>query len=384
MEFSLSTEHKLIQESVREFLKKDCPMEKVRELDENDECPLEIFDKMKQLGVSSLTIPEEYGGTGRDFLAATIVAEELSRRYPTLELLYAMSAFYGGGSIGENGSESQRQQLLPRIARGELLFSYAPIETISDTRMDSVQTTAARYNSGFKLYGKQTRTIGADRADYIMALARIAREGMKEEACTIFIVNKSKRGIQIYPTEKLGYKGLNYCEVAFSGVELEGDDVLGGASCIYDGWSQASRMSEIEHLQIAASGVGLAQGAFDEALKYAKNREQFGNPIGRFQAIQHMLAEMATGIQTARLLLYYVAWLVQASKPCALESAMVKYYAAEVAKRVSVQAMQIFGGYGYMMEYDIQRFVRDALALPARSGTAVVFKSIIGEKLGLV
>jgi len=384
MEFSLSTEHKLIQESVREFLKKDCPMEKVRQLDENDECPLEIFDKMKQLGLSSLTISEEYGGTGRDILAATIVAEELSRRYPALELLYAMNAFYGGASIGENGSERQKQELLPRIARGELLFSYASIETISDTKMDSVQTTAARYNSGLKLYGKQTRMIGADRADYIMALARITHDGAREEPFATFIVDKSKKGIQIHSTQKLGYKGLNYCEVAFDGVELDFEDVLGGASCIYDGWSQASRISEIEHLQIGASGVGLAQGAFDEALKYAKKREQFGKPIGRFQAIQHMLAEMAAGIQTARLLLYNVAWLVQQRKTCALESAMVKYYAAEVAKRVSVQAMQIFGGYGYMMEYDIQRFVRDALALPARGGTAIVFKSIIAQKLGLV
>ena len=157
---------------------------------------------------------------------------------------------------------------------------------------------------------------------------------------------------------------------------------MGGPSCIYEGKSQALRISDVDHLQIAASCIGLAQGALEEAQKYSKKREQFGQPIGRFQAVQHMLAEMATGIQTARMLLYYSTWLSEQNKPCSLESAMVKYYAAEVAKSVSLQAMQIFGGYGFMMEYDIQRFVRDALALPTRRGTPFAFKSTIAERLG--
>jgi butyryl-CoA dehydrogenase len=140
---------------------------------------------------------------------------------------------------------------------------------------------------------------------------------------------------------------------------------------------------DVEHLEIAACSVGLAQGAFDEAIKYAKKREQFGQPIGRFQAIQHMLAEMATGIQTARLLLYYTTWLMEQNKPCSLESAMAKYYASEVARQVSIQGMQIFGGYGYIMEYDIQRFVRDALILPIGGGTTQILKNIIAGRLGL-
>jgi alkylation response protein AidB-like acyl-CoA dehydrogenase len=383
MDFSLSIEHKMLQESVREFIKKECPMERVREFDENDECPLVIFNRMKPLGLFGLTITEEYGGTGKDIFGSLIVVEELSKRFPALEFLYTMSVFYGGVNIGENGSDKQKQHFLPKIARGEILFSYTMTEPNIGFDAASVQTIATEHSNGFKLNGTTTQIIGADRADYILTLARMDKNLGKDKGLTMFIVNKNKQGIEINPVAKLGYKGLNSCDVALYGVELDSEDILGGANCIDTGWSQALAILNIEDLEIAACSVGLAQGAFDEALKYAKKREQFGQPIGRFQAIQHMLAEMVTGIQTARLLLYYATWLMEQNKPCRLESAMAKYYAAEVAKYVSVQAMQIFGGYGYMMEYDIQRFVRDALALPIRGGTPQIMKNIIAEGLGL-
>lgn len=383
MDFSLSIEHRMLQESIREFLKKECPMERVRELDENDEFPIEIFNKMKPLGLTKLNIAEEYGGMGRDILGAIIVVEELSKRYPALGWLYVMSAFYGGVNIGQNGNEKQKQQLLPKIAQGDILFSYALTEPNVGSDAAAVETTATKNKDGFKLNGTKTLITGADHADYILTLTRTDPNVPKHKGLTMFVVDRKKQGLEITPLTKLGYKGSSVCEVVFDEVELSAEDVLGGASCINNGWSQLLATLDVEHLEIAACSVGLAQGAFDEAIKYAKKREQFGQPIGRFQAIQHMLAEMATGIQTARLLLYYTTWLIEQNKPCSLESAMAKYYASEVAKQVSLQGMEIFGGYGYIMDYDIQRFVRDALVLPIGGGTSQILKNIIAGRLGL-
>jgi alkylation response protein AidB-like acyl-CoA dehydrogenase len=383
MDFSLSVEHRMIQESVQEFLKKECPMDKVRELDEKDEFPVEIFNKIKPLGLTGLTIAQEYGGTGRDIFGGILVVEELSKRYPALGWLYVMSAFYGGVNVGRNGNEKQKKQLLPRIARGDILFSYAITEPNAGSDAASVQTAATKHNEGFKLNGTKTLITGADHADYILTLTRTSYDAAKHKGLTMFIVDKKKEGIEVSPLIKLGYKGSSCCEIVFDEVELSPEDILGGRDCLNNGWSQVLSTLDVEHLEIAACSVGLAQGAFDEAIKYAKKREQFGQPIGRFQAIQHMLAEMATGIQTARLLLYYTTWLMEQNKPCSLESAMAKYYASEVARQVSIQGMQIFGGYGYIMEYDIQRFVRDALILPIGGGTTQILKNIIAGRLGL-
>ncbi len=383
MDFSLNVEHKMIQESVREFLKKECPVERVRELDEKDEFPMEIISKMKPLGFSSLTIAEEYGGTGRDIFGGIIVVEELSKRYPALGWVYVMSAFYGGVNIGRNGNEKQKQFFLPKIAKGDILFSYAITEPNAGSDAASAQTTAVKHNAGFKLNGTKTLITGADQADYILTLTRTDQNIPKHKGLTMFIIDRKKEGIEVTPLTKLGYKGSSWCEVVFNDVELNAEDILGGPSCINNGWSQVLATLDVEHLEIAACSVGLAQGAFDEAIGYAKKREQFGQPIARFQSIQHMISEMATEIQAARLLLYYTTWLVEKNKPCSLESAMAKYYASEVAKHVSLQAMQIFGGYGYMMEYDIQRYIRDVLALPIGGGTTQIMKTIIAGRLGL-
>jgi alkylation response protein AidB-like acyl-CoA dehydrogenase len=338
---------------------------------------------MKPLGFSGLTIAEEYGGTGRDIFGGIIVVEELSKRYPALGWLYVMSAFYGGVNIGHNGNEEQKQFFLPKIARGDILFSYALTEPNSGSDAASAQTVATKHNGGFKLNGTKTLITGADQADYILILTRSDPNVAKHKGLTMFIVDKKKVGIEIRPLTKLGYKGSSCCEIVLDEVESSPEDILGGPNSINNGWSQVLATLDVEHLEIAACSVGLAQGAFDEAIKYAKERKQFGQPIGRFQAIQHMFAEMATGIQTARLLLYYTTWLMENDKPCSLESAMAKYYASEVAKHVALQGLQIFGGYGYVMEYDIQRFVRDALVLPIGGGTTQILKNIIAGRLGL-
>lgn len=383
MDFELSVEHRMIQESLREFLKKECPMEKIREFDEKEEYPQEIFDKMKPLGLFGLTIPEEYGGTGIDIFGAILVIEELSRVWPVLGWLYVYSAFYGGVNIGRNANEKQKKQLLPQIAKGDVLVSYALTEPNVGSDTAAIETTATKHKDNFKLNGTKIFISGVDVNNYMLTLTRTDPDVAKHKGLTMFIVDKKKKGIDITTMKKVGYKGSSLCEVAFDDVEVSSEDILGGPTCINKGWSQLLATLDVEHLEIAACSVGVAQGAFDEAMKYAKQRIQFGQPIGHFQAIQHTIAEMATEIQASRLLLYNSTWLLEQNKTCSLECSMAKYYSSEVAKSVSLRAMQIFGGYGYTMEYDIQRFVRDSLVLSIGGGTTQIQKNVIAGRLGL-
>ena len=383
MDFAFCSEHEALRESLRKFLRKECPPETVRALDEKDEFPAGILEKMKPLGLSGLTIDEKYGGSGVDILGAILVVEELSVRFPALAWIYVMSAFYGGVNVGRNGSEEQKERFLPGLAGGDILFSYALTEPDAGSDAASARTALTRSGESYRLNGTKTLITGADRADYILVLARSDKNLPKHKGLTMVIVDRRQEGVGVRKLAKLGYKGSSTCEVVFEDVEVSAGDVLGGEECMNKGWAQLLSTLDVEHLEVAACSVGVAQGAFDEAMRYAKEREQFGQPIGRFQSIQHMFAEMATGIQTARLLLYYTTWMMEQKKPCALESAMAKYHASEVAKQVSLSALQIFGGYGYTMEYPIQRYVRDSLVLPIGGGTSQILKNIIAGKLGL-
>jgi len=383
MNFSLSAEHKLIQQTVRDFLKKDCPIEKVREYDELDEYPLDVFNKMKKIGLSSLTISKKYGGTGRDLLGAVIVMEELSKRFPVLNCMYAMSTFYGGLIIEENGSEKQKKKFLPKVADGDLLFSYASGDTGEDSGSTFVQASPSQYDGRFVLNGKIAHVPGADRVDYILIPARLYDDNSQNDRITMFIIDPKMKGIEINLSEKLGLKGLNFCEIDFKNMELHIHDILGEEKGINQGQQQNDWISSYENLEIAACSVGIAEGAFDEAKNYARIRKQFGKPINRFQVIRHMLVDMATEIQAARLLLYHTVWAFEKNYSCSLESLMSKYYTSNIAQKVSIQCMQIFGGYGYMMEYDSQRFVRDSLSHRMRKGTPQDIKNMIAKELNI-
>jgi alkylation response protein AidB-like acyl-CoA dehydrogenase len=383
MDFSLSPEHEALRETIRKFLAKELPDRTVRELDENDEFPLEIFRKLIPLGVCALTVEERYGGVGVDIPGAILVVEELSRRFPALGWLYVMNAFYGSVNIGRNGCAAQKERYLPALARGEIVFSYALTESDAGSDAASARTGLTRRGDGFRLNGTKTLITGADRADHLLVLARSDRDVPKHKGLSMVLVDRRAEGVGIRRLRKLGYKGSSLCEVVFEDVEVGPDAVLGGPECLNRGWSQLLGSLDVEHLEIAACSVGVAQGAFDEAMKYAKERQQFGQPIARFQAIQHMFAEMATAILTARLLLQCATWMMAQGKPCVMEAAMAKYHASEVAKQVSLAGLQIFGGYGYTMGYPIQRYVRDSLVLPIGGGTSQILKNVIANRLGL-
>jgi alkylation response protein AidB-like acyl-CoA dehydrogenase len=243
---------------------------------------------------------------------------------------------------------------------------------------------AVQKDDGFAISGTKTMITGANRANFLLVLTRTSREGKKHQGLTMFIVDAQKDGLKIREMEKLGYKGTGCCEVVFEDVAVSAEDILGGANALNQGWKQLLGTLDVEHLELAACAIGVAQGAFDEALQYAKDREQFGQPISRFQVINHKLADMATQIHQARLTLFHTVWLAEQGKPFALESAMTKYVATEAAKYVALEGLQIHGGYGYMMEYDAQRYVRDSLILPIGGGTSEIQKNVMAGLMGLL
>ena len=199
----------------------------------------------------------------------------------------------------------------------------------------------------------------------------------------MFILNSKANGISVHPLKKLGYKSSSLCEVKLRNVEVLEDEILGGRPAFNGGWSQLLQNLDIEHIQIAASGLGIARAVFEDAFKYARMREQFGQPIGKFQAIRHILSEIITQIQAAKILTYHAACLADKKKPYTMESSMAKLLASEMAKRVAMMGRRILGGYGYMMEYDMQRYVRDALALLSAGQTNQIQKNLIANQLGL-
>ena len=381
MDFELSEEQRAIRNTIREFIQKECPDRLVREMDAKHEIPSELFNRLAALGVGGLTIPQEYGGTGPDLTAALLVYEEIARQWPALSWLYCMAVFYGGAHITELGDDRQKKEFLSQLAKGEVLFSYALTEPDAGSDLAACQTTGIAQDDGFIINGQKTYISGADRADYWLTLVKTGKDLPNREAFTMFIIDSKTPGTEVRPLEKIGFHGINSCEIFFNDVYVPGQNILGGSGKFGKGWGQMVHTLLAERLEIAADGVGIAQGALDKATSFAKERIQFGQPIINFQAISHKLAEMATEVEAARLLLYYAAWLKEKGKPCHAETAMAKLFACDAAKRSAEQSVLIAGGHGYMMESEMQRYYRDSLAIVIGAGTPEIQKETISREL---
>ncbi len=348
MDLRLTDEQAAIRETVRDFMAKECPREVARDLDAHAEFPRALLNRIAALGFCGLTAPEEFGGAGDNLLGAAIVVEEIAALAPVLAGAFASATLRGGRVIARLGSDEQKKRWLPALARGELLFTYAEGEL-------------ALEDSGLRGICKFVAL--ADEADYV--IARV------DDSC--WILGAKGDGMRIQRVKKLGFRGAHLCRVAFEGAHCER---LGGA----EDWHMIASLRQIE---TSAVCVGIAQGAYDYAAQYARERIQFGKPIVEFEAIQHMLVDMAIDLRATRLLLYQACSLAEHGMPHALEAAVAKARAVELARRAALQTVQILGGYGYMMEYDAQRYVRDALALLDGSTSVEVLKNEIGILLGL-
>lgn len=383
MDFRFTEEQEAFRQTIRKFIKNEFPRELDRELDEKEEYPHELYQKMAELGFMGLPFPEEYGGSGGDVMDFVIICEELARGGSACVDAYLVSVLFGGEIILINGSEEQKKHYLPKIASGEIKCAMALTEPDAGSDAASVKTTAVREGDKFILNGTKMFITGAHVADYIMTVAITDRERSRYKNLSMFLVKRESKGLTTNLVKKLGSRAVGSNEIILDDVEVSIEDIVGGPEALNRGWNQVLRLLDVERIVIAACSVGGAQVAFDDALEYSKQRVQFGQPVGKFQINQHKFATMATEIQCARLLTYYAAWLKNQGKSCSKEASMAKYYATDVSKKTAIEGLQIMGGYGYTMEFDMQRYLRSALLAPIIGGTNEIQKNIIARFLGL-
>lgn len=367
-----------LRETLERFVEKEMPRSAAHDWDARNHFPRDVHRKLADLGVLGLTIPEEYGGVGRDIVGTMIVIEELSRRSLAVSVPYIMAACYAGMNIEECGTEAQKQDLLPKIVSGDMLFAYGLTEPDAGADLASVKTRAERDGDVLRINGAKRFCSGAGIADYIYALVRTGPVEERHRNLSFVLVPPDAPGVTITTIESMGMKGAATTDVTFDNVEVPIDNLVGGEAAWNKGWPMLVGPGlDIEKLEVAAIGIGIARAALDDAWTYALERQQFGRVIGDFQSIQHKLADMKTQIHAARLTLYHAAWLANERRPCSEETSMAKLFATEVAKAAALECQTILGAYGYVKDFDAERYVRDALLMPIIGGSSAVQRNNI-------
>lgn len=375
---------RLIRDSVRRFVATRMPREAARKWDKENIFPRDVFADLGKMGVMGLTVPPEYGGQGVDIPATMAVIEELARRSAAVACPYIMAACYAGMNLVESGSDVQKRALLPKVARGELLFAYGLSEPNVGGDLASVETTARREGNRILLSGTKRWCTGAHIADYVFCLARTGPKDDRYKNLTIFLVPPKSAGVTIRPLDHLGIRGVETNDAIFEDVEIGEEAILGGAQLWNQGWRQlAGRALEVEKLELSAVALGLAEAAVADAFEYAETRIQFGKPIGTHQAIRHALADAKTKTLAMRLMLYHAAGLLQAGKPSSIESSMAKLFCCEGAAEVTLACQRVMGAYGLSDLMDMERYVRDAISLPIVGGSSNMQKNNIANRLKL-
>jgi alkylation response protein AidB-like acyl-CoA dehydrogenase len=375
--FDLSPEHELLRSTVREFAEERvAPV--AEELDREHRFPYDIVEQMAELGLMGMPIPEEYGGGGTDTLSYAIAVEELTRIDSSVAITMAAHVSLGTMPIFLFGNDEQKQEWLPDLASGRKLAAFGLTEPGAGSDAAATRTRAELREGEWVINGSKIfiTNAGTD----ISACVTITALTGGDEISNLIVPNGTP-GYEISPPmRKLGWRASDTRELSFKDVRVPEGNLLGERG---KGFHQFLEILDGGRISVAAMGVGLAQGAYDLALKYAREREQFGKPIAEFQAVQFKLADMATEIEAGRNLVYKAAWLKDQERPFAQEAAMAKLYTGELAHRVANDALQIHGGYGFMEESAISRLYRDQKILEIGEGTNEVQRMVIARHLGV-
>ena len=376
----LDEKHAMLQKLYRQFAETEFTKELLDDLDETGEFHREILEKMARYGFTGVKIPVEYGGSGGDYLAYALLIEEFARVSPVLSVYVNTSNSLGGGPLMLAGSEEQKQRFLPPVAKAEKIIVFALTEPGAGSDAGGTTTTAIQDGDDFFLNGRKTFISGAPMADDCIVFAKTDTSQKGSRGISMFIMDMKSEGVSLgKPEKKMGIKGYPTCDVVMEDVRVPKDRLVGP---LHKGFQYAMKTLDGGRLGMAAQGVGIAQGCLEEAVKYAKERRQFGRPIAQFQAIAFMLADMATEVEAARQLVYHAAELMDAhSDEATMACSIAKYYAAEAANRVAYKAVQIHGGYGFINEYKVERMYRDARIVPIYEGTSQVQQLVISGKL---
>jgi alkylation response protein AidB-like acyl-CoA dehydrogenase len=384
MDFSDSEEITGLRATLRRYLDKECPVSKVDVWDREDFIPREELLRLGELGICGLCIPEEYGGLGRNVLAMVATVEELARRSAGLASYYFMCAGYGGLNITDSGSVLQKRRFLPDLAAGKVAFSYGLSEPNVGADLGAVETRAERRDDRVIINGAKRWTSAASMNDFIYALVRSGPATAKRKNLSFVLIPTAAKGVSITVLSAMGHNGVPLADVVFEDVELSIDDVVGGETGWNNGWSVlAGPALEVEKLAPAAIALGIAEAALDEAWNYSQQRVQGGKKICGHQAVRHVLANSRTQLQAARLMLSHAASLVQEEKPSATATSMAKLFVSEAAKEVTLACQQVMGAYGYAHGFQMQRYVRDVLAIPIYGGSSAIQRNNIANLLHL-
>lgn len=378
MNFDLTSEQEMIKRMIHQFADEEVAPGAI-ERDRTKKFPLEIFQKLAEMGIMGLPFPEEYGGGGADTVSFAIVVEELSRACGSTGITYSAHISLGGAPLYLFGTEEQKQKYLTPICTGESFGAFGLTEPNAGSDAGGTRTSAKEENGEFVINGNKCFITNASFANHLAITAVTGeKEGKKE--ITAIIVPTNTAGFTVVDNyEKMGLNSSNTTELVLEDVRVPVENLLGKRG---EGFRQFLITLDGGRIGIGAMAVGIAQGAYEKALAYAKERKQFGKSISSFQAIQFKLADMAMKIELARNMVYKAAWLKDQGRPFSKEAAMCKLYASEMCMEVTDQAIQIHGGYGYMKEYHVERMMRDAKLLEIGEGTSEVQRMVISRIIG--
>ena len=377
MDFGFNDEYKMIQKMYREFAEKEIkPL--AEEIDENERFPKESVQKMADNGMLGIPFPEEYGGEEGDYLSYVIAVEELSKVCASTGVTLSAHTSLGSAPIYDWGTEEQKQKYLTRLASGECLGAFGLTEPNAGTDASRQKTTAVKKGDHYVLNGSKCFITNAGEAEIYVVMAMTDKEKCNQ-ALSAFIVEDGFEGFSIGKHEKkMGIRGSATASLVFEDCIVPAENLLGEEG---QGFKVAMHTLDGGRIGIAAQALGIAEGALNEAIAYAKMREQFGKPLSAFQNTQFVIANLANQIEAAKLLVYRAAWAKDNHLPYSVESAHAKLYAAETAMRVTTECVQLLGGYGYTREYPVERMMRDAKITQIYEGTSEVQRMVISRSL---
>jgi alkylation response protein AidB-like acyl-CoA dehydrogenase len=378
MDFELTDEHRQLRAGLRDFFEREAPIDVVARHDRDEEFNTDLYRKIAQLGLCGLAFGEEYGGSDADQISICIAVEEVARATAALAYAWLPTATFCAKGLARFGTDEQKKEILPRIAAGEVRMAMGLTEPEAGSDLTHLSTRATRDGRDFVVRGQKVFTTGADTADYIFAFVRTDTSASASKGLSVVLIPRDAGGVTVRPLRKLAGQATHTCEVFLDDVRVPEANLVGelgnGSRIIFE-------LMNGERIYVGAEGTGLGQGALDMALKYAKERMQFGKPIIEHQAVAHMLADMAMDVQTSRLITYQAAWKLQQGLDCTLEASMAKVHGSEAGTRCANRGMQILGGYSYMVEYGMERYWRETKLYEIAGGTNQIMRNVIAREL---
>ena len=376
MDFSLNEEQEILRNMARNFLTKECPKSFVKEMnnDERGYSPL-LWRKMAELGWMGFVFPEKYGGMEGSFLDLTVLMEEMGRA--CLPGPFFSTVILGGISLLEGGNEKQKERFLPKIAKGEIILTLAVTEVSGNYEPEGIETRSVKTEEGYTIDGTKLFVPDAHIADYILVAAR-TEEGKGNNGIALFIIDTKSPGITVTPLKTIS--GDKQCEVRFEGVKIKEDALIGGLN---NGWSIIQKVWPKIVVARCAEMVGGAQEALGMTINYAKEREQFGSPIGTLQAVQHYCADMVADVDGCRYITYQAAWMLSCGLSCDKEVAMAKAWCSDAFRRVTAKGHQIHGAIGFTEEHDLHLYYKKAKTWELFYGDSNFHRETVAQQMGL-